>query len=90
MRTNAAERNLTLASAEGELLLNVSQHWQIQDISVSFTAKLVSGTPSEDDLSYIHERRHLCPVSSNLPDRVDLQNSVVFTQSLWGRDRYNP
>jgi len=78
MRTNAAERNLILVSAEGELQLNASQHWVIEDISVSFTAKLKSGTPSADDLAYIRERMHHCPVSSNLPDSVDLQNAVVF------------
>ena len=79
MRTNAAERNLSLASARGEMRLNANQQWQIQDIEVSFTAKLGSGTPSEDDLAYIRERMHHCPASSNLPDSVDLQNSVVFT-----------
>ena len=79
MRANAAERNLILASAEGEMQLNASQHWLIEDINVSFTAKIGSVTPSSDDLAYIRERMHHCPVSSNLPDSVDLENSIVFT-----------
>ncbi len=78
MRTNAAERKLILESSEAEMQLNASQQWLIQDVKVSFKAKLKSGTPGEDDLAYIRERMHHCPVSSNLPESVDLQNAVEF------------
>lgn len=60
MRTNAVERNLTLVSAEGEMLLNASQQWEVEDIRVSFAVKLESGTASEDDLAYIRKRMHHC------------------------------
>lgn len=78
MRTNAAERNLILESSTGEMRLNTKHLWQIQDIQVSFIAKLLSGTPTPADIKYIRERMHHCPVSSNLPRSVDLQNKVTF------------
>ena len=81
MRTNAAERGLMLTSAEGNMQINANQQWQIQDIKVSFQANLKSGSPSEADLSYIRERMHHCPVTSNLKDSAKLYNSVTLIQS---------
>lgn len=78
MRTNAAERNLILGSSAGEMRVTTDSLWQIQDIQVSFVAKLLSGTPSPADIKYIRERMHHCPVSSNLPKSVDLQNKITF------------
>jgi len=78
MRTNAAERNLILASSHAEMKLNTVSGWQIHNVEVSFKVKLKSGTPSDDDLAYIRERMHHCPVSSNLKQSVNLQNSVEF------------
>jgi len=78
MRTNAAERKLMLGSSAGELLVNANQQWQIQNIQVSFIAKLRSGNPSKADINYIRERMHHCPVSSNLPKAAELKNNVNF------------
>ncbi len=78
MRTNSAERNLVLESTTGELKIITSEFWYIQDAEISFHAKLKSGTPTEDDINYITERMKHCPVSSNLPDSLKINNSVHF------------
>ncbi len=76
MRTNCAERNLVLASAEGDLKVEASEIWEIEDIKVHFTGRLASGAPNEDALAYITERMHHCPVSTNLPRHIPMQVSV--------------
>jgi len=78
MRSNSAERNLVLKSATGELKIIASEFWDIQEAEISFHVKLKSGTPSEDDINYITERMKHCPVSSNLPDSLQINNSVHF------------
>ncbi len=81
MRTNSAERNLVLGSATGEMKIIASEFWDIQEAEISFHAKLKSGTPTDDDISYITERMKHCPVSSNLPDSLQINNSVHFENS---------
>jgi len=76
MRTNCAERGLTLFSSEGEIRLVASEIWEIRDISVRFNGRLKSGSLTDDALNYITERMHHCPVSTNLPAHVPLKISV--------------
>ena len=78
MRTNSAERNLVLESATGEMKIIAGEFWNIKDATVTFQAKLKSGSPTEDDINYITERMKHCPVSSNLPDNLQINNSVHF------------
>jgi len=78
MRTNSAERDLVLLSSHGEMKIIAGEFWDIQQAEVSFDARLLSGEPSEDDLAYIIERMHHCPVSANLPERIKLKISVNF------------
>jgi len=78
MRTNSAERNIVLASAEGELKIETNDTWHIQKIQVNFEAQIKLGSLSDDDKAYILERMHHCPVSSNLPEGVVIDNQVAF------------
>jgi hypothetical protein len=78
MRSNSAECNLQLASASGELFVETSEDWEITQAQVSFVATLKSGEVSDEDLDYIIDRMHHCPVSSNLPKHVLLQVSVTY------------
>lgn len=78
VKTNCAERNLVLNSSIGELQLKADTNWIIKNYHVDFKLKLKSGTPSEDDISYIRERMRHCPVSTNLSDKVISTNAVVF------------
>lgn len=78
MRTNSAERNLILESATGEIKIITDEFWVIKDATINFKASLKSGSPTEDDINYITERMKHCPVSSNLPDNLQIINSVSF------------
>ena len=78
MRTNSAERNLLLESATGEMKIITDELWNIKDATITFNTHLKSGSPTEDDISYITERMQHCPVSSNLPDSLKINNSVYF------------
>ena len=78
MRTNSAERNLHIESATGDLQVVTGEYWNIKDASITFNAKLKSGTPTEDDIHYITDRMKHCPVSTNLPDTIKLKSSVNF------------
>jgi hypothetical protein len=78
MRTNSAERNLVLESATGEMKIIAGEFWDIKDATITFQAKLKSGSPTEDDINYITERMKHCPVSSNLSDSLQINNSVQF------------
>jgi hypothetical protein len=78
MRTNSAECDLQLGSSSGELFVETDENWEITQAQVSFVARLVSGEASDDDLEYIIERMHHCPVSTNLPESVLLQVSVTY------------
>jgi hypothetical protein len=78
MRTNSAERNAVLSSATGELQVETDENWHIQKIKVSFDAQIKTGQLSEADKTYILERLHHCPVSSNLPTGIVIDNVVRF------------
>jgi len=78
MRTNSAECDVVLDSAEGELNVITNDIWEIQHAEINFEVKIKSGTVSDSDHAYIVERMKHCPVSSNLPKRVVLINKVVF------------
>lgn len=78
MRANSAERDLILSSANGEMQVETTEDWKILDVLVSFSAKLNSGSPKDDDLDYITDRMRHCPVSTNLPQQVNFKNSVQF------------
>jgi len=78
MRTNAAEQKLILGSSAAEMMVTANQQWLIQDIRVSFIAKLLSGSPTKNDIAHIRDRMHHCPVSSNLPKGVVIQNAIKF------------
>ena len=78
MRANSAECSLLLESATGELQVDTDEDWHINNATVSFNARLRSGTPTQDNINYITERMTHCPVSSNLPDKITLTNTVNF------------
>ena len=78
MRTNSAERNLALESTTGEMKIIAGEFWNIKYATITFQAKLKSGSPTEDDINYITERMKHCPVSSNLSHNLQINNSVHF------------
>lgn len=78
MRTNSAERNLILASTTGDLEVVTDENWCIKNAAITFNAKLQSGSPTEDDINYITGRMKHCPVSTNLPDSIQLKSTVHF------------
>lgn len=78
MRSNSAERNLHFASSNAELFVETDENWEITQAQVSFVAKLKSGEATDDDLEYIIERMHHCPVSTNLPESILIQISVSY------------
>ncbi len=78
MRVNSAERNIALESSVGELELVAGEFWDVKKVFVSFKSVLKSGQPTADDIAYIKERMTHCPVSSNLPDSVDVHSDVSF------------
>ena len=78
MRTNSAERNIILESSEGEMKVIAGEFWNVSVVEISFKAKMKSGNPSDDDIAYIVERMKHCPVSSNLPEQVEMKNAVEF------------
>lgn len=78
MRVNCAERNIVLESSSGELKLVAGENWDVKSVLVNFNSKLKDGQPAADDISYICERMKHCPVSTNLPDSVDMNNVVRF------------
>ena len=78
MRTNCAERNLLLKSATGDLQVMTNEVWRIQSAMVTFNVKLKSGLSTEDDINYIIDRMGHCPVSTNLPDSIELVKTVNF------------
>jgi hypothetical protein len=78
MRTNSAERNLVLESAAGDMKVLAGEYWEIKDTTIAFKVKLKSGLPTEDDISYITDRMKHCPVSTNLPESLQIKTSVHF------------
>ncbi len=79
MRANSAECDLILESSTGEILVNAGEFWNLKDVTVSFNAKIKSGTPTEENINYISERMTHCPVSTNLPENLKMHISVNFT-----------
>jgi organic hydroperoxide reductase OsmC/OhrA len=65
-RANCAERGLRLASAEGSIEVGAADDWKMESLVVKFRGHLAGGTPAGDDIDYIVERMHHCPVSSNI------------------------
>lgn len=78
MRTNCAECNLVLESTTGEMKIIASEFWNIKEATITFNTQLKSGAPTEDDISYITDRMQHCPVSSNLPEGLKVNNAVHF------------
>ena len=78
MRANSAERNLVLESTTGDMQVMTGEYWDIKDTSITFNTKIKSGSPTEDDINYISERMKHCPVSTNLPDDLQIKSSVHF------------
>ena len=78
MRINSAERGLILTSATGEIQVETGEFWDITNASITFHAKLKSGTPTEDDLDYITDRMTHCPVSTNIAKHIKIKNAVHF------------
>jgi hypothetical protein len=66
MFTNAAEHGLLLQSAEGTLLLEISEAWMLANLLVDFTVKLRAGTPTPEIVEDIRHRMNQCPVSRNI------------------------
>ncbi len=77
-RTNCAERELMLDSAEGAIDVATSEDWALTRLHVHFVGKLKSGTPSSGDIDYIVGRMKQCPVSRNTREPPDSQTSVSF------------
>jgi hypothetical protein len=78
MRTNSAERDLLLENSSAEFEVVADETWHIKNVDVAFSVKLKSGTPGEDDIAYIKDRMGHCPVSSNLPESIQLKKSIHF------------
>jgi hypothetical protein len=78
MRKNAAERGLVLGSAHGSIEVVNNEPWEMQRLHVRFDARLESGRPSADDVSYIVDRMQYCPVSVNLRGVSDSKTALVF------------
>jgi hypothetical protein len=65
-RINCAERGLVLDSAEGSIEIITDADWELQDLQVQFSGRLVSGHASQDDIDYIVARMKQCPASRNI------------------------
>jgi len=78
MRTNSAESDLVIESSTGELKVEAGEFWNLISVSVSFDVKLKSGSATEEYIRYITERMTHCPVSTNLPENINMEISVKF------------
>lgn len=78
MRINAGESGLMIDSAEGELRLQASEEWRLENIDIAFSVKLKSGTPDSEKTAHIISRMKQCPVSLNLPPDVTVNSTVEF------------
>ena len=79
MRTNSAECDLILESSSGEIIVNAGEFWNLKDVSVTFNAKIRSGSATDENIQYISERMTHCPVSSNLPENLKMDITVIFS-----------
>lgn len=75
-RSNCAERNLILESAQGVISIETSEDWDIHKLRVRFEGKLKSGQPEDADIDYIVARMKLCPVSKNVIEPQDSKTTV--------------
>ena len=78
MRTNCAEKELMLDSANGTIELLADEDWVVESLHISFVGKLRAGSPREEDVAYIKERMKLCPVSINLRKVPDIRTELYF------------
>ena len=77
-RTNAAERDLVLASSEAQIVVETDDAWNIHLLHIEFNGVLKSGSPTKEAIDYINERMGCCPVSSNMKDVADSKRVVTF------------
>ncbi len=75
-RTNCAERELSLESAQGRIELHTTEDWDLTRLRVHFDANLKSGTASPSDIDYIISRMRQCPVSRNMREPSDSQTTL--------------
>ncbi|MBT8126846.1 MAG: hypothetical protein HKP12_00820 [Gammaproteobacteria bacterium] len=78
LRTNSTERDLVLASSRGEILVETSEDWHLENVDVKFDVNLVSGDAKEDNIDYIISRMKQCPVSKNLPSNFHARTYIAF------------
>ena len=78
MRINCAERNILLESSSGEIQLVAGEFWDVKSVNVTFSSKVKSGHPDAGTIEYIRERMKHCPVSTNLPGNVVMNNNLSF------------
>ena len=76
LRTNSTERDLALASSRGEILVETSEDWYLENVDVKFDVNLVSGDANEDNIDYIISRMKQCPVSKNLPSKLQARTRI--------------
>lgn len=75
-RSNCAERDFVLESAQGIIKVKTSQDWDMQSLHVNFAGKLKSGQPGDADIDYIISRMKQCPVSRNVIEPPDSKTFV--------------
>lgn len=77
-RSNAAERGLQLASANGTVEVSAGEDWVIKKLRVRFEAQLAVGSPSVEDVDYITGRMRQCPATINLREIADAETTISF------------
>lgn len=78
LRTNGTERELSFNYAQGSILVETSEDWQLEKVDVRFDVKLTSGTVDSDTIDYIVSRMQQCPVSKNLPENIISHTRIEF------------
>ena len=76
LRTNATERDLKLATAQGEILVEASEDWFLEKVDVTFKVELAAGDADAAAIDYIISRMKQCPVSKNLPSNIEVLTHV--------------
>ena len=64
-RLNCAEKGLILDSATAEIAITLADDWKMLGLRVEISAKLKSGTVTQEIKDYILGRMQHCPVSIN-------------------------
>ena len=67
---------MLLESANGAIDIAAGEDWVVRKLHIHFDARLKSGSPVEDDVTYIVERMRQCPVSMNLKDISDSKTEI--------------